>query len=207
MTRDKDEENQEDTRNFAVAAIKALRKIGYQCRLTLLDSRSFGSPQNRLRLFLVCARNGIPLPSNPEPTHANPVLTVNFFVAGEADGRTPRPFYVGPKGAPGSAPYPPVTVREAISDLPAFEYQHQSGERALSTARLGGAGMPKFLASGQPGDRIGFTRPVAYRTPPHNDYQARQRGRTTEVADHYTPTRSNRVLDMYVCLIQYALER
>jgi site-specific DNA-cytosine methylase len=122
MKRDRDGEGNEGAGNFAVEGIKRLRNIGYQVRMVQLDARSFGSPQNRIRLFLICARKGVPLPSIPEPTHANPELkVVNFFSASTSR----RPFHVGSKGELGSGPLPPITVRDAISDLPCFEYKYK----------------------------------------------------------------------------------
>lgn len=196
MKSDKEIINREESRNFAIAAIKSTRKIGYQCRLTLLDSRSFGSPQNRLRLFIICARTGVPLPSNPEPSHTNPAITINLFTSADMD-RQPRPFFVGTKGIEGSAPYPAVTVRDAISDMPPFEYEHESrqptkGANAVGAGRAGV--IPRFDSSGQPGDRVGFDRPVDYASGAMNDYQTRQRQGMSQVMDHYTPARSARLL-------------
>jgi len=71
MKRDRDLGDGEAS-NYAVEGIKRLRDIGYQCRMVQLDARSFGSPQNRTRLFMICARQGVPLPSVPQPTHVNP---------------------------------------------------------------------------------------------------------------------------------------
>lgn len=188
MKTDKEIINMEESRNFAIAAIKSIRKIGYQCRLTLLDSRSFGSPQNRLRLFIICARAGVPLPSNPEPTHANPCITVNLFTSADMD-HAPRAFFVGSKGVQGSAPYPAVTVKDAISDMPPFEYECQQ-------PIIPGRKIPRFDAIGQPGDRVGFDRPINYACGAKNDYQFTQRRGATQVLDHYTPARSARLLTL-----------
>lgn len=194
MKSDKEIINREESRNFAIAAIKSIRKIGYQCRLTLLDSRSFGSPQNRLRLFIICARSGVALPSNPEPSHTNPVITVNLFTSADMD-RQPRAFFVGTKGVQGSAPYPAVTVRDAISDMPPFEYEHEHGSRQLTKGMVGRVGaIPQFDSSGQPGDRVGYERPVDYASEAMNDYQKRQRRGMIQVMNHYTPARSARLL-------------
>lgn len=188
MKQDKAEVNQEETKNFAAAAIKAIRRVGYQCRLVLLDSRSFGSPQNRVRLFIICARDGVPLPSIPEPTHANPALSINLFISGETD-KPARAFYVGSKGVQGSGPYPAVTVRDALSDMPAFEY-----DLGLPNPRR----IPRFAAKGLSGQRVGYDGPIAYATQPQNEYQARQRQGAQHVLDHYTPTRSDRQLELFV---------
>lgn len=188
MKRDKEIINREESRNFAIAAIKSIRKIGYQCRLTLLDPRSFGSPQNRVRLFIICARQGVPLPSNPEPTHTNPAITVNLFTSADMD-KPPRAFFVGTKGVQGSAPYPAVTVRDAISDIPPFEYE-------CKQPLIPGRAVPRFDAIGQPGDRVGFDGPVEYAYGAMNDYQTAQRRGQSRVLDHYTPARSARLLGL-----------
>jgi site-specific DNA-cytosine methylase len=188
MKSDKDIINREESRNFAIAAIKSIRKIGYQCRLTLFDSRSFGSPQNRLRLFIICARRGVLLPSNPEPSHTNPAITINLFTSADME-QQPRAFFVGTKGVQGSAPYPAVTVRDAISDLPPFEYEHR---QPVVSARS----VPRFDASGQPGDRVGFDGAVEHASGAKNDYQTSQRRGATQVFDHYTPARSARLLGL-----------
>lgn len=87
----------------------------FQCRLGLLDSRAYGSPQNRLRLFVLAASRGVQLPPLPEPTHSNPLPQVVKFRL--EDGQPEVAFYVG-RGTPGSGPLPAVTVLDALSDLP-----------------------------------------------------------------------------------------
>jgi DNA (cytosine-5)-methyltransferase 1 len=189
MKRDRDvhDNNVEgEISNFAVEGIRGLRDIGYQVRLVQLDARSFGSPQNRVRLFLICAKKGVPLPSIPQPTHANPHLARNIFDGGSISNRT---FYVGDKGDCGSAPYPAVTVRDAISDLPRFEYMHGDNDRQTSL-------IPRFNPLKANGNRVGFLQPEPYRTSPVNDFQARQRGGTKKVENHYTPPWTRRELKL-----------
>jgi DNA (cytosine-5)-methyltransferase 1 len=178
----------EDAGNFAVAGIKRLRHIGYQVRMVQLDARSFGSPQNRIRLFLICARQGVPLPSLPTPTHANPEMKRNIFVAAS---KSDRSFYVGHQGEPGSGPLPAITVRDAISDLPDFEYLY--GKNQDSRRRI-----PRFNPLKSAGSQVGFDRPEPYRTPPVNDFQARQRDGSRNVENHYTPPWTPRELDLWV---------
>ena len=186
MKRDRNGDGEEGAGNFAVEGIKKLRDIGYQVRMVQLDARSFGSPQNRIRLFLICARKGVPLPSIPEPTHANPELkVVNFF--GVSTSR--RPFHVGTKGEIKSGPFPALTVRDAISDLPRFEYQYE-GHQSKKSA------IPRFDPVRAAGTRVGFFDPEPYRTLAKNDFQARQRGGATRLENHYTPPRTTRILDM-----------
>jgi DNA (cytosine-5)-methyltransferase 1 len=186
MKRDRDGHEDGGASNFAVEGIKRLRDIGYQVRMVQLDARSFGSPQNRIRLFLICARKGVPLPSMPEPTHANPELkVVNFFGVSTSS----RPFHVGTRGEIKSGPLPAITVRDAISDLPRFEYLYEGHQTKKSA-------IPRFDPLRAAGTRVGFFEPEPYRTPARNDFQARQRRGATKVENHYTPPRTARILDM-----------
>jgi DNA (cytosine-5)-methyltransferase 1 len=38
-------------------------------RLSILNAADYGDPQSRKRVFLFCARSGVPLPALPNPTH------------------------------------------------------------------------------------------------------------------------------------------
>lgn len=192
MKRNRENENDnenEEARNFAVEGIKGLRNIGYQVRVVQLDSRSFGSPQNRTRLFLVCARKGVLLPSIPVPTHVNAELKKNIFDVGH---KSSRDFYVGNKGDYGSAPLPTVTVRDALSDLPRFEYRY-GDNRPIGQMR-------RFDPRKEIGSRVGFLIPEPYDCPAKNDFQAKQRDPKGEVENHYTPTWTQRILNMQVIL-------
>jgi site-specific DNA-cytosine methylase len=186
MKRDRNGDGEDGAGNFAVEGIKRLRSIGYQVRMVQLDARSFGSPQNRIRLFLICARKGVPLPSMPEPTHANPDLKiVNFSSASTSK----RPFHVGSKGELGSGPLTPITVRDAISDLPRFEYQYKDHPNPSSR-------ILKLDPLRKAGTRVGFLNPEPYRYPASNDFQARLRNGSKKVENHYTPPRTARILDL-----------
>jgi DNA (cytosine-5)-methyltransferase 1 len=192
MKRDRDGDGEGvEVGNFAVEGIRRLRGLDYQIRLVQLDARSFGSPQNRNRLFIICARKGVPLPSIPEPTHTNPVLKVNNFFSSGAI--THRPFYVGSKGAPGSGPLAAITVRDAISDLPRWEYIHDGAQSRQ---------IPRFIAHpGRDGPtRVGFLKPVPYAHSSTNDYQKAQRGSGHKVSQHYTPPKTDRELNLYAVL-------
>ena len=118
-------------RNFAAAAVKRLVSMkyckntcftiladedSYQVRLALLNSRAYGSPQNRRRLFILAARADVPLPNFPEPTHADPETPTTMFSLEENEGH--NGFYMGKGTTPGTGPRPAITIDEAISDLP-----------------------------------------------------------------------------------------
>lgn len=178
-------EADQEAMNFAVQGIRGLRDIGYQVRMVQLDSRSFGSPQNRTRLFLICARKGVALPTMPTPTHANPLLKKNIFVSAS---KSCRDFYVGSQGDRGSAPFPAVTVRDAISDLPRYEYRYVNNRPTANT--------PTFNPSQGLGCRVGFVAPEPYGCPAKNDFQNRQRDPIGRIEDHFTPTWTPRILRM-----------
>lgn len=178
-------EADQEAMNFAVQGIRGLRDVDYQVRMVQLDSRSFGSPQNRTRLFLICARKGVTLPSTPVPTHANPALKRNIFVSAS---KSCRDFYVGSQGDYGSAPFPAVTVRDAICDLPRYEYRYGNSRPTANT--------PAFDPRKSLGRHVGFFEPQPYGCPAKNDYQSKQRDSNGRVEGHYTPTWTPRILDM-----------
>lgn len=90
-------------RAFLEALHAGLHRLGYAFREGELDAVFYGVPQRRRRYFLLGAREGLPLPSWPEPTHGPP---------GSLE------VVVGLKR-------PWVTVREAIGHLPPLK----AGER------------------------------------------------------------------------------
>jgi site-specific DNA-cytosine methylase len=52
--------------NACQQVICCLVGLGYQVRKTLLKACDFGAPQSRLRLFIIAASSGLPLPRNPQ---------------------------------------------------------------------------------------------------------------------------------------------
>ena len=47
--------------------LKVFTEIGYNVRLNILQAGYYGIPQNRWRVFIYCAKNGLTLPTYPEP--------------------------------------------------------------------------------------------------------------------------------------------
>nr|XP_019012018.1 uncharacterized protein I206_02856 [Kwoniella pini CBS 10737]OCF50799.1 hypothetical protein I206_02856 [Kwoniella pini CBS 10737] len=169
--------------NYARSAMKDLARNGYSSRLGLLDSRSYGSPQNRVRLFILAVKDGLPLPDFPAPTHSNPKVTATIF-GNDKNGKI-QPFYIGQRNTPGTALHSAVTIKDAIGDLEAFEYLPLPGVARLSRqpqipAYNGG----RSLRDGN-GTRIGPGN-VKYASPPQKDFQKEKRGNRGSVKDHYT---------------------
>jgi|GEM_PF-43802 len=81
--------------SFVDAAAAALEKEGYRTAVWRLNAAAFGVPQDRLRMFLVAARNA-PLPRRP-----------------------PEPYQDSFARDAGPGALPPVTLEDSIFDLPA----------------------------------------------------------------------------------------
>ncbi|KAG0303676.1 hypothetical protein BGZ98_006409 [Dissophora globulifera] len=100
--------------------VRSLTAMGYQCRFSVLQAGHHGLPQSRRRFFIWGARLGTALPTLPIPStcftekHAlkiSPPASLAGHTSFTYQGRRTR-----------QAPDPAVTVREAIADLPGFEY-------------------------------------------------------------------------------------
>lgn len=94
--------------------LAALKSLGYQAQLGILQAGHYGVPQNRWRVLIVAASSGLPLPAFPLPVHAFPRTTIFGATAFRANVIRPP--------SSGSnlfwEPKPTVTVGDAISDLP-----------------------------------------------------------------------------------------
>ncbi|PNH07911.1 DNA (cytosine-5)-methyltransferase 1B [Tetrabaena socialis] len=105
-------------------ALRTLLELGYQARFGVLHAGHVGLPQSRKRLFLWGAAEGEPLPDWPAPLHALcPAGPGGAAVSVPGVPITPcdRVRYQTapcPARAGRGAPLRPVTVRDAISDLP-----------------------------------------------------------------------------------------
>ncbi|KAK8861631.1 hypothetical protein IAR55_002454 [Kwoniella newhampshirensis] len=175
--------DEEANGNFARRAMKELVLMNYQCRLGILDSRSFGSPQNRQRLFIVAAKRGSPLPDLPSPSHANPRVSATVFSNLESGAEFP--FFPGQRGTPGTGPHPAVTVRDAIGDLPDFRFSPPPGIGLIPSTRRVPVFDPRVDRHRGNHTRIGFEHPVAYKSPPMTEFQSSKRGDVAEVGDHW----------------------
>ncbi|TFK56344.1 S-adenosyl-L-methionine-dependent methyltransferase [Heliocybe sulcata] len=98
--------------------VRVLLAMNYQVRFTLLQAGHYGSPQTRVRFFLVAASNDQHLPSFPQPTH-------DFPPPDNLDIKTPNGDVLHwLRMTRGTAPHPAVTVQDAISDLLRFDWRH-----------------------------------------------------------------------------------
>ncbi|KAI0748472.1 S-adenosyl-L-methionine-dependent methyltransferase [Daedaleopsis nitida] len=188
--------------------MRALLSLGYQVQFRVLQAGQYGAPQGRRRVIFIGARGDVPLPSYPVPHHAYPKPLNNF--------KLPNQEVLYPTFRSGCrdeghqcAPLPPVTISQAISDLPKFDWLNPYKEivattqdrKDYHTRRL--EGIKCFHPKGSPedGPYPGFNAPVQYTHPPLSRYQmwVRSGGEGT-VSQHYTPRYGPKVTER-VCSV------
>jgi DNA (cytosine-5)-methyltransferase 1 len=94
--------------------LAALKSIGYNARLGILQAGYYGLPQNRWRVFILAAVRGLAIPAFPNPQFLFPRTTI--FGA-----KSFRPNVIRPREQGHDLFFqglPTVTVGDAISDLP-----------------------------------------------------------------------------------------
>jgi DNA (cytosine-5)-methyltransferase 1 len=91
----------------------------YQVRFGLLQAGNYGTPQGRIRLIIIAAVDGHPLPELPQPSHDFPSIIKKL----EIKHPTEEENSICPVWATrGTAPHAFVTIDDAISDLPRFDW-------------------------------------------------------------------------------------
>ncbi|KAH7886266.1 S-adenosyl-L-methionine-dependent methyltransferase [Phlebopus sp. FC_14] len=158
--------------------IRALLDMGYQFRCGLLQAAHYGTPQNRVRLFIIAAKQGLELPNVPEPTHDFPdsdALTIKF-----PNGTTIQPI----RTMSGIAQHRCVSVHDAISDLPQFHWKHP--RKDVNPRQMQEQNIKQCLATepwcGLQGPNVG------YEHEPRTAFQAWCRKEPTKDLQHYTRT-------------------
>ena len=87
----------------------------YQVRFGLLQAGKFGAPQKRLRFFLIAAKLGLRLPAFPQPLYEFPFISTKIrFPMGIVLELDPV--------VRGTMPFHRVTIEDAISDLPLYDW-------------------------------------------------------------------------------------
>jgi site-specific DNA-cytosine methylase len=89
----------------------------YQVRFGLLQAAHYGTPQSRVRFFVIAAKHGHPLPNLPQPTHD--FTLADSLKISLSNGCTIEPI----RTMAGTAPHHFVTVDDAIGDLPRFNWR------------------------------------------------------------------------------------
>ncbi|PIL29860.1 DNA methyltransferase [Ganoderma sinense ZZ0214-1] len=154
--------------------VHALLTMGYQVRFSLLQAGQYGTPQRRVRFFLLASLKSYPLPSFPEPTHA--VLHLDALHIKISTDETIKPTFNTNNG---TAPFKAVTIRDAIGDLLPFDWK-DPGEEPLNP-RKGSVTVAVKYTEPYCGPRSGH-----YISPPKNSYQAACRKKPATDIQHYT---------------------
>ncbi|KAG1724751.1 S-adenosyl-L-methionine-dependent methyltransferase [Suillus paluster] len=176
----------------------ALLALNYQVEFNVLHAANYGAPQARKRVLFVAARQGVPLPDFPIPTHFFPHSRVQRV-------KLPTGAYLGPvsrlkygdNNADLSAPLHFVTIHEAIGDLPPFDWTNPhanisktAADRAVERKRKDKLGIPSFSAL--PSARTsadpfaGYSKPCHYPSGPLSRYQKFVRRGSDKLMYHYT---------------------
>ncbi|KAK7063908.1 mitogen-activated protein kinase [Favolaschia claudopus] len=180
--------------------LRALIDMGYQWRFSLLQAGNYGSPQNRVRFFLVAAKIGRPLPKMPQPTH-------DFEITNHL--RVQLPYNHKPRIAPirtsrGRAPHASVSIQDAIGDLKVFDWKHPDKKNTSTDLK-------KLINERKRADiaalecdyksaHCGFEGDAGYGHKPWTSFQRQARERATQDIQHYTrcllPKTVERVLNI-----------
>ncbi|KAI9070389.1 S-adenosyl-L-methionine-dependent methyltransferase [Trametes sanguinea] len=165
--------------------VRALLAMGYQVRFALLQAGHYGAPQSRVRFFLVAARQGLPLPDLPQPTHDFPpkdALEIKF-----PNGTAIQPILT----LNGTALFKHVSIVDAIGDLPEFDWKDPRKLQSCS-AGCGEKSSRRVFECKSSEPHCGLSGPsevVPYKyEKPRTSFQARARRRPTTDIQHYTRT-------------------
>jgi DNA (cytosine-5)-methyltransferase 1 len=91
----------------------------YQVRFCFLQAAHYGTPQRRVRFFLIAAKEGHKLPEFPQPTHDYPEARDHIIKYHDGE----RLVRINPiRSTKGIARHPVVTIWDAIGDLPQFDW-------------------------------------------------------------------------------------
>ncbi|KAF7298933.1 DNA (cytosine-5)-methyltransferase [Mycena indigotica] len=103
--------------------VRGLLCLNYQVSFKVLQAGDYGSGQDRHRVIILAARSGTLMPSFPPPTHAflKPAQKRKMIVR-KSDHLLPPTRPSGFVEKTTYAAHPPVTVRQTIGDLPAFDW-------------------------------------------------------------------------------------
>ncbi|THU75354.1 S-adenosyl-L-methionine-dependent methyltransferase, partial [Dendrothele bispora CBS 962.96] len=158
--------------------VRTLIALGYQARFKILQAGQYGCPQYRERIIFWGAKRGLRLPDFPIPTHAFkaqswklPIDWTGKQVLQPAS-RCPDP---DPKKRHTFAPLKPVSVNDAIGDLPPFDWVNP--HRIIPARQNEGKSSVKSILQcdavlGDPKqDMPGYPQATSYFQEPCNAYQ------------------------------------
>ncbi|KXN85700.1 DNA (cytosine-5)-methyltransferase 1A [Leucoagaricus sp. SymC.cos] len=173
--------------------IRALLEMGYQVRYSLLQAGHYGTPQRRVRFFLIGAQSTptiLPPPDFPQPTHDFPQS--HKLIITMPNGDFVKPIRPGP----GTAPHPFVSIDDAISDLPRFDWQ-QPGMNGRN--EQGRPGIPSLVCEHKK-PYCGYQGRVGYHCEPRTTYQKEAREKESVDLQHFTKTVKAKKVDRVLAI-------
>ncbi|KAJ3515085.1 hypothetical protein NLJ89_g1982 [Agrocybe chaxingu] len=195
--------------------MRTLISLGYQVRFRLLQAGQYGVPQSRRRVIFWGAKRGLPMPKFPVPVYAFPkgntriTLPTGKMMDPPTRSRDPDEFHH-------LAPLQPITVLDAISDLPQFDWQNPhtiippSSNNYRETRDRKRDGIAQCDAVSHPNNKMsfcklpGYPEGGTYTVRPQNRYQMWLRERMDKdedeekepkVTGHYTTTYASHVVE------------
>ncbi|KAI0095061.1 S-adenosyl-L-methionine-dependent methyltransferase [Irpex rosettiformis] len=160
--------------------VHSLLVMGYQVRFCLLEAAHYGTPQARVRFFLIASQLGHTLPSIPAPMYDLPTkdaLAIRF----------PHNLTITPiTPTSGLVPHRYISVEDAISDLPWFDWRNPFNP-AEQPRRVGNE-VILLKSCNQQKPTCGISQPIYRYAEPHTRFQARARIRQDAITNlqHYT---------------------
>ncbi|TFY70272.1 hypothetical protein EVG20_g2746 [Dentipellis fragilis] len=155
--------------------LRSLTSLGYQVSFRVLQAGQYGAPQGRRRVIFWGAKLGLPLPSFPIPTHF--FQKQGFFNLPTGAQLPPPSCSLIPGDYNHGAPKYPVTVEDAIGDLPRFDWQNPYNRLKATNASKAEAlerlqmGIEVFDAVSGPAHYPGFNDAEEYASLPLTRYQ------------------------------------
>lgn len=160
--------------------VRSLTSMGYQCRFSIQQAGHHGTPQSRRRVFFWGAKLGQRLPVFPNPSHCFPKQgSLNVSLPNGTS-------YTAITRTASHAPHSMVTVRDAVNDLPGFEYVNPHEvypETEQDRQRQDNAQYPQLVVTGK--RHVGKERTV-YAHGALSDFQRMVRGENQVVTGHVT---------------------
>ncbi|PVG01704.1 S-adenosyl-L-methionine-dependent methyltransferase [Serendipita vermifera] len=180
-------------RGFVKLVLRLLTAMNYQVRYGILLAGHYGVPQNRRRVIFLAARRDVSLPQLPQPTHVS--LQNDYLNVTVSEGDDHR--FTVSRRSQRAAPLGPVTIADAIGDLPEWEWinphtlcrvsneqKEEEARRRKEIMAIPGDYKPATLEIHVSGPKD----PTVYKTKPLNRFQLGIRGDLPRVSQHYSPT-------------------
>ncbi|SJL06388.1 uncharacterized protein ARMOST_09724 [Armillaria ostoyae] len=166
--------------------LRALIDMKYQVRFGVIDAAHYGTPQRRKRFFICAAQQKQKLSSLPQPTHDFPnteKLAIKLSIGGSI---TPI------RTTNGTAPHRCVTVEDAISDLPRYDYKHPNPGKRVDRRGI------KSLLCKSTDAHCGYEGRIPYYHAPKTRYQKEARRNATANIQHFTRPLKEKIVERIV---------